>query len=71
MTVNDRDTILEAVEILKLIGGNNGFCNLRPERKKIVLKTAKNLKDIVERDIKNSQSFSKVDFDGEVVYETK
>ena len=69
MTVNDRDMILEAVDLLKLLGGNNGFCNLRPERKKIVLKMAKNLKDIVERDNKNSQSFQKVDFSGDVVYD--
>jgi hypothetical protein len=69
MTVNDRNTILEAVDLLQVLGGNNGFCNLRPERKKIVLKTAKNLKDIVERDIKNSQSFQKVDFSGDVVYD--
>ncbi len=69
MTVNDRNTILEAVDLLKLLGGNNGFCNLRPERKKIVLKMAKNLKDIVERDIKNSQSFEKVDFIGDVIYD--
>lgn len=68
MTVDDRNKILETVDILRAIGGNNGFSNLQPKVKKMLLGYANELNDIVKRDIAIKNSMQKEDFDGETVY---
>lgn len=56
MTVEERNTILESADILQALGGNNGFSNLQPKLKKMLLVQAVALKKIVEKDIRaNSQ----------------
>lgn len=69
MTVEDRNTILEAVDILRTLGGNNGFSNLQPKFKKLLLKYANGLNDIVEKDVKLKNSMKTENFDGEIVYD--
>ena len=68
VTVDDRNKILETVDILRAIGGNNGFSNLQPKVKKMLLGYANELSDIVKRDITIKNSMQKEDFDGEIVY---
>lgn len=69
MTVQERDQILEAVDLLRAIGGNNGFSNLQPKLKRILLKKASELKQIVDDDIRKFSSHSSEIFEGETVYE--
>ena len=54
LTVEERDCILETVDILRTLGGNNGFSNLQPKVKRLLLGYANNLKAIVERDIRST-----------------
>ena len=54
MTVDERNKILEAVDILRALGGQNGFSNLQPKIKRLLLNYANDLKDIVENDVKNT-----------------
>ena len=68
MTIDDRNKILETVDILRAIGGNNGFSNLQPKVKRMLLGYANDLNDIVKRDIAIKNSMQKEDFDGEIVY---
>lgn len=70
MNNEDRNTILETVDILRLIGGNNGFSNLRPNIKRQLLNHANRLKGIVDRDTQVSNSMQVEEFDGEVVHES-
>ena len=51
MTVEDRNIVLETVDILRALGGNNGFTNLQPRFKKTLLGYASKLNKIVEKDI--------------------
>lgn len=51
MTVQERNEILETVDILRALGGNNGFSNLQPKVKHMLLERANGLKKIVENDI--------------------
>lgn len=51
MTLEDRNTILEAADILKTLGGNNGFANLQPKLKTMLKSYGGKLQNIVERDI--------------------
>jgi hypothetical protein len=66
MTIDNRNTILETVDILRALGGQNGFSNLQPKMKKLLLQKANALKKIVEDDIRG-QPVSE-EFDGETVY---
>ena len=58
MKVEERDIILETVDTLRLLGGNNGFSNLQPKIKKLLLSRANELKAIVENDIRGGQKES-------------
>ena len=69
MTVQDRNDIYETVDILRALGGQNGFSNLRPKIKKLLLNYANKLKDIADRDTKFNNSMEQEDFDGEIVYD--
>ena len=68
MTVEDRNTIYEAVDILRALGGNNGFSNLQPKMKKMLLGYANKLKEIVDKDVKFGKSMTVEEFNGETVY---
>jgi hypothetical protein len=70
LKTDDRNTLLETVDILRMIGGNNGFSNLQPKVKKMLLSYANKIDDMVKKDIQWSKSMSIEQFDGEVVYET-
>ncbi|WP_458459256.1 hypothetical protein [Pseudobutyrivibrio sp.] len=71
MTVDDRNTVTEISEMLKILGGQNGFCNLQPKLKKMLLEQSKKLKDIVDRDINYQKSFNfEEEWQGETVHET-
>ena len=50
MTVQERTTILEAADILKALGGNNGFGNLQPKIKSMLRGYANQLIEIVKND---------------------
>lgn len=69
MKTEDRNTLIETVDILRALGGNNGFSNLQPKWKKLLLGYAKKIDDIVKNDIQFGKSMEQVDFDGEIVYE--
>lgn len=69
LKTDDRNTLLETVDILRMIGGNNGFSNLQPKVKKMLLSYANKIDDMVKKDIQWSKSISVEQFDGEVVYE--
>lgn len=73
MTVDERNQVLEAAEILQTLGGNNGFTNLRPELKKLLRTHGKKLKTIVENDIRggsgSSAEYVVEEFEGETIYE--
>lgn len=58
LTVDERNCILETVDILRTLGGNNGFSNLQPKVKRMLLGYANNLKAIVERDIRSADHTS-------------
>lgn len=51
MTVDERNKILETVDILRALGGNNGFSNLQPKVKRMLLQYSNDLKKIVEDDV--------------------
>ena len=68
MTVEDRNTIYEAVDVLRALGGNNGFSNLQPKMKKMLLGYANKLKEIVDKDVKFGKSMTVEEFNGETVY---
>jgi len=68
LKTDDRNTLLETVDILRTIGGNNGFSNLQPKVKKMLLSYANKIDDMVKKDIQWSKSMSIEQFDGEVVY---
>lgn len=68
MTVEDRNTIYEAVDILRALGGNNGFSNLQPKMKKMLLDYANKLKEIVDKDVQFGKSMTVEEFNGETVY---
>ena len=67
MTTEERNEILETVDILRALGGQNGFSNLQPKIKRMLLQKANNLKRIVENDISPKDDVE--EFDGETVYE--
>lgn len=52
MTMEDRDLLLETVDILRALGGNNGFSNLQPKIKHLLLKYANGIDTIVKNDVK-------------------
>ena len=56
MTQNERTTIYESVDILRALGGNNGFSNLQPKMKRILLDYANKLNDIADRDVKKEKT---------------
>ena len=68
MTVEDRNTIYEAVDVLRALGGNSGFSNLQPKMKKMLLGYANRLKEIVDKDVKFGKSMTVEEFNGETVY---
>ena len=51
MTIQERNEILETVDILRALGGQNGFSNLQPKIKRLLLEHANQLKRIVENDV--------------------
>lgn len=69
MTVQERNDIYETVDILRALGGSNGFSNLRPKIKKLLLTYANKLKGIADRDTEFGKSLQNEEFDGETVYE--
>lgn len=69
MKSEDRNTLLETVDILRMIGGNNGFSNLQPKVKKMLLSYASKLDNIVKNDVQFAKSMSVEEFNGEVVYD--
>lgn len=68
MTVQERTEILETVDILRAIGGQNGFSNLQPKIKKMLLERASALKKIVENDIMNNKRDANTKEDLEMTY---
>jgi hypothetical protein len=70
MTIEERNVIYETVDILRAIGGNNGFSNLQPKIKKMLLGYATKLNEIADKDIKFGQSMKQEEFNGEIVYES-
>ena len=68
MKTDDRNTLLETVDILRMIGGNNGFSNLQPKVKKMLLNYANKIDDMVKKDIQWNKSMSVEDFEGETVH---
>lgn len=70
MSMEDRNTILETVDILKALGGNNGFSNLQPKFKKVLIGYANKLNKIVERDMELEKNMATEEFEGETVYES-
>lgn len=60
MKVEQRNTILEVVDILRALSGNNGFGNLQPKVKHLLGKYAVDLKKIVEDDISTSGEESRM-----------
>lgn len=53
MTLDQRNSILEAADILKRLGGKNGFSNLQPKIRMLCMKKGHELTEIVENDIQN------------------
>ncbi len=51
MKVDDRNKLLEVVDVLRALGGNNGFANLQPKVKRMLLGYANDLKKIVDDDV--------------------
>ena len=51
MTMEERNTILEAADILKALGGNNGFANIQPKLKATLRSYAGKLDKIARDDI--------------------
>jgi len=68
MKLDDRNLMLEIVDILRTLGGNNGFANIQPKTKHLLIKYANKLDDFVKRDIKAQKSMSIETFEGETVY---
>lgn len=68
MTIEERNKILETVDILRALGGNNGFSNLQSKVKRMLLGYANDLKDIVERDVKATIPDHKTKEDMEMTY---
>ena len=69
MTINERNTIYETTDILRALGGNNGFSNLQPRIKKMLLVYANRLKDIADRDAQFGKDLQVEEFEGETIYE--
>ena len=69
MTINERNTIYETMDILRALGGNNGFSNLQPRIKKMLLVYANRLKDIADRDAQFGKDLQVEEFEGETIYE--
>jgi hypothetical protein len=69
VTINERNTIYETTDILRALGGNNGFSNLQPRIKKMLLVYANRLKDIADRDAQFGKDLQVEEFEGETVYE--
>ena len=67
MTQNERTTIYESVDILRALGGNNGFSNLQPKMKRILLDYANKLNDIADRDVKKEKTSVVEAFEGVTV----
>ena len=51
MTTEERNVIFEAADILKTLGGNNGFANLQPKLKAMLRSYAGKLDKIARDDI--------------------
>lgn len=66
MTTDERNLVLETVDILRTLGGQNGFTNLQPKLKRMLLQRANALNAMVEKDIRGGNT---EEFDGETVYE--
>lgn len=56
MTLDDRNALVEAADILQYLGGNNGVTNLRPKIKHQLIRSAAKLKKVVENDISASKA---------------
>ncbi len=54
MKVDDRNKLLEVADVLCALGGNNGFSNLQPKIKRMLLGYANDLKKIVDDDVSGS-----------------
>ena len=54
MKVDDRNKILEVADVLRALGGNNGFANLQPKIKHMLIGYANDLKKIVEDDVSDN-----------------
>ena len=68
MTIDERTKILEVVDILRALGGNNGFSNLQPKIKHMLLGYSNDLKAIVEDDIRSTQTRVNTKQDIEMTY---
>ena len=51
MKMEDRNLILEVSEVLKLLGGNNGYANVQPKIKQRLIEYSKKLEKLVKNDI--------------------
>ena len=51
MRVEERNKLSEVADVLRALGGNNGFGNLQPKIKHMLLGYANDLKKIVEDDV--------------------
>lgn len=69
MTAHERGQILEAVDILRMLGGQNGFSNLQPKIRKKLLSTANALRQIVNDDIQKLSGYRTEEFEGETIYD--
>ena len=68
MTIEERNKILEVVDILRALGGNNGFSNLQPKVKHMLLAYSNDLKAIVEDDVKSGKPRIETKQDIEMTY---
>lgn len=69
MTQDEHSTIYEAVDILRALGGNNGFSNLQSKTKRTLLDYANRLKAIADRDISKRKSNIVEEFEGETIHD--
>lgn len=51
MKTEDRNLLLEVSEVLKLLGGNNGYANIQPKIKKRLVEYSKKVEELVKNDI--------------------
>lgn len=68
MTLEERNLLLETVDILRALGGNNGFSNLQPKVKHMLLRYANGIDEIVKRDIQEGSDHTADKADMEMTY---